>query len=528
MDAPLRLGNYEPLFELAAGGMATVYIARQVGAGGFERIVVLKRVHRHLLGNREFTDMFRDEGRVASMIRHANVVAVNDVVESDNELFLVMDYVEGSTLATVRKTANEQKRVFEPRVVVRIVIDALAGLHAAHEARDMKGRQLEVVHRDISPQNIVLGVDGISRIIDFGVAKARHRLTETKSGSVKGKYGYMSPEQARGQPVDRRTDLFAIGTVMHEMLTGKRLFRGENELDTIRRIVEAPIEPPSKDNPLVPTALDAVVQRALERSPEQRFQTAPEFIEALERACPPASAREAAALLQEVCGPRIEERAEVIRSILEGRAPPLPDADREHLQSNGSGLSVAERSAGTEGKITVMQDATQPGRRSRLAPILAAAAALAAITVAIVVLATRGPSAESSTGKGAVSMASSVAQPSEAPKPSASVQVAPAEVTITLQAEATIESVSAQGTRRVELDGTTARLVVAPYQGDLKVEATLKGGKHVSANVASGAREAKLSVAGKGTPPTPSAAKTTTTIPTATGQELQSNPYGNQ
>ncbi|HEX7601243.1 MAG TPA: protein kinase, partial [Polyangiaceae bacterium] len=149
MDAPLRLGNYEPLFELAAGGMATVYVARQVGAGGFERIVVLKRVHRHLLGNREFTDMFRDEGRVASMIRHANVVAVNDVVESDSELFLVMDYVEGSALATLRKTANELKRVLEPRVVVRIIVDALAGLHAAHEARDMVGRQLEVVHRDI-------------------------------------------------------------------------------------------------------------------------------------------------------------------------------------------------------------------------------------------------------------------------------------------------------------------------------------------------------------------------------------------
>ena len=135
MDAPLRLGNYEPLFELAAGGMATVYVARQVGAGGFERIVVLKRVHRHLLGNREFTDMFRDEGRVASMIRHPNVVAVNDVVESDNELFLVMDYVEGSALATLRKTANELKRVFEPRIVDRVVVDGDAAMELRRGAQ---------------------------------------------------------------------------------------------------------------------------------------------------------------------------------------------------------------------------------------------------------------------------------------------------------------------------------------------------------------------------------------------------------
>ena len=475
MDA-LRLGNYEPLFELASGGMATVYIARQVGAGGFERIVVLKRVHRHLLDNREFTDMFRDEGRVASMIRHPNVVAVNDVVESDNELFLVMDYVEGSALATLRKAANEQKRMFDPRVVVRIIVDALAGLHAAHEARDMMGRQLEVVHRDISPQNIVLGIDGISHIIDFGVAKARHRLTETKSGSVKGKYGYMSPEQARGQPVDRRTDLFAIGAVLHELLTGKRLFRGENELDTIRRIVEAPIDPPSKINPAVPPALDAVVLKALERPVELRFQTAPEFIEALELACPPASARDAAALLQEVCGARIQERAEAVRAILEGRTPPrLLDTDREHPQSNGSGLSVAERSAGTEGKITVMQDATQPGRGHRLAPLLAGAAALLALTVAIVVFAIRSPSPETSTGKGAAPAGSSVAQPIASATPSASVPaVAPNEVKLTLTADAAIPSVNPPGTRH--------------------------------------------------TAPT----STKTTTPPATGQELQANPYGNQ
>jgi serine/threonine-protein kinase len=228
---PLRLGNYEPLLELASGGMATVYIARQLGAAGFERIVVVKRVHRHLLGNREFYDMFRDEARVASIIKHPNVVPVIDVVEvqqPERELFLVMDYVESSSLATLRKAAHEDKSRIPVPILARILYDVLMGLHAAHTAIDMQGRPLGVVHRDVSPQNVIVGVDGSTRLIDFGVAKASHRLTETKSGSVKGKYSYMAPEQARGLEVDRRTDIFAAGIMLHECLTAKRLFRGEN------------------------------------------------------------------------------------------------------------------------------------------------------------------------------------------------------------------------------------------------------------------------------------------------------------
>src|SRR5581483_11570766 len=194
---PLRLGAYEPLLELASGGMASVYVARRLGAAGFEHIVVLKRVHRHLLNNHEFYDMFRDEARVASLVRHPNVVPVVDVVESEGELFLVMDYIESAALATARKAASDQDKKIPIAVVSRIICDALAGLHAAHEVVDVRGNKLDVVHRDMSPQNIIIGVDGSSRIIDFGVAKARNRLTETKSGSLKGKYSYMASEQAK-------------------------------------------------------------------------------------------------------------------------------------------------------------------------------------------------------------------------------------------------------------------------------------------------------------------------------------------
>lgn len=384
---PLRLGNYEPLLELASGGMATVFVARRLGAAGFEHIVVIKRVHRHLLDNREFYDMFRDEARVASLVRHPNVVPVVDVVEEGGELFLVMDYVEGCALATIRKAANEAEQKLAPAVVSRIVCDALAGLQAAHDAVDVGGHPLDLVHRDISPQNILIGVDGSARIIDFGVAKARNRLTETKSGSLKGKYSYMAPEQARGQEVDRRTDLFATGVVLWEALTGERLFRGENDLDTLRRIVELPIVPPSSVEPGVPKAVDAVVQRALAREPDGRFASASEFLVALEQAIPPAPHREVAAALQGLCAARLVARSEELRAMLEGRVAPLARHETRSKEDSVSrgGESVPQlrdRAEGTAGKIAVL-DTTRAAPRAwsrvRIGLVVAGAVVLAAV-----------------------------------------------------------------------------------------------------------------------------------------------------
>jgi serine/threonine protein kinase len=520
MEAPLRLGNYEPLLELASGGMATVYVARQVGAAGFERTVVLKRVHKHLLGNREFTDMFRDEARVASMIRHPNVVAVNDVIEADKELFLVMDYIEGCAIQTFRKAAIDKNVTIAPNIAVRIVSDALAGLHAAHEARDMRGQPMEVVHRDISPQNILLGTDGASRIIDFGVAKARNRLTETKSGSLKGKLGYMSPEQAHGHAVDRRTDLFAIGTVLHELLTGKRLFRGENELDTMRRIVEGAILPPSASNPDVSKALDEVVGKALERDVDKRFKTATEMIDALSKACAPASAHEVARLLDQVCHDRIEHRAEAVRAMLEGRQAPLSLAvpDQEDVRSGAS--KQGERS-GTEGKITVTQPALEERPERSKAPLVVMGVALvAAVVIAAVLVSKKDAHDEpiAATSSTPAVTTSTPALTTSSPAPSQSAAPPVDEVTIALTADAPIESVTATGMKRVDLDGKTAKLVVETPAHDLKIEATLKGGKHASATIGASARQAKLATV-------PTAVKGTT-APTAT--ELQSNPYGGQ
>jgi serine/threonine-protein kinase len=382
----LRLGNYEPLLQLATGGMASVYVARQIGAAGFERLVVVKRVHKHLVANHDFSDMLRDEARVASMIRHPNVAPVIDVVEAEGELFLVMEYIESSALSSLLKAASDARTRVPPAIAARIALDTLAGLHAAHEVTDIRGNHLEVVHRDVSPQNVVVGVDGTSRLIDFGVAKARHRITETKSGSLKGKYGYMSPEQARAQPVDRRADIFSCAIVFHETLTGRRLFQGEHELDTLRRIVEAPVPKPSSIARDVPESLDEVLLRALQRAPDARYQSAAEMADAIESAIVPASTREVAAFLQQLCGERLARRRATLAAMMEGRVDPLDasaSGDRLTLPSSPSAIlrREAARAAAAEASVHGASMSMRPApRRWTLA---ATAAVLLAVGVGI-------------------------------------------------------------------------------------------------------------------------------------------------
>jgi len=515
---PLRLGNYEPLLELASGGMATVYIARQLGAAGFERIVVVKRVHRHLLGNREFYDMFRDEARVASTIKHPNVVPVIDVVEvqqPERELFLVMDYVESSSLATLRKAAHEERQRIPIPILARILYDVLMGLHAAHTAIDMQGRPLGVVHRDVSPQNVIVGVDGSTRLIDFGVAKASHRLTETKSGSVKGKYSYMAPEQARGLEVDRRTDIFAAGIMLHECLTDKRLFRGENELDTVRRIMEDEIVAPSTLQPAIPAALDAVTLKSLARPMEQRFQTAIEMAEALEQAVSLASPREVAAYLEKTCGKRLGERRDALREMLAGTVAPLA----VELTAD-PGESQPSRSLHVSG---VMPVAAEPARDRSKGPMIAVVAiAAAAIGALVIVLANRGTARSGNlatvTATATTAAISTSTTTSAMTSASASTIPVSTDVTVTLSADAPIESVHVAGSKKIELAGKTASVTVDPWTAPLKIEATLEGGKKVSATLEPGVTSARLAA--------PKKITTTTAGATTNKPDLQGNPYG--
>lgn len=317
-----RLGPYELLFELASGGMATVHVGLQKGAGGFERLVAVKRVHPHLLANRDFANMFRDEARLSSIVRHPNVVSATDVVESaERELFLVMDYVDAVPLTRVTSEPMPAK------IAVRIASDLLAGLHAAHEAVDLRGQRLDIVHRDVSPHNVLVGADGMARLIDFGIAKAAARLADTSGEVLRGKLRYMSPEQISKRAVDRQTDVFAAGIVLHELLSGKKLFTGDDDGDVVLSVLFGAI-------PKVDPMLDDVLARALEREREGRYATAAALAHALEAACPPASHREVAAYVERHAGALLATRRERVKTALEvTRTKTAPVAKRRRWPS---------------------------------------------------------------------------------------------------------------------------------------------------------------------------------------------------
>ena len=314
-----RVDRYELVGEIASGGMATVYLARLTGVGGFQRFVAMKRLHPHLAGEKEFVEMFLDEARIAARIHHPNVVPILEVGASAVGYYLVMEYIEGDTLARLLARAATRGKRLPIGIALRISLDMLSGLHAAHELRDDAGEPVQLVHRDVSPQNVLVGVDGIARITDFGVARAASRLTATRVGQLKGKIAYMAPEQAAGEEsLDRRADVFAAGIVIWEELAAKRLFKAENEAATLSRVMTEPVPPLTTIVPGLSPALSAVVMRALERSPDQRFSTCAQFADALEAAATGkeriATPRELAAYVTEVLGDEVSAQREAVRA----------------------------------------------------------------------------------------------------------------------------------------------------------------------------------------------------------------------
>ncbi len=301
MDSSGRVGRYVIFEEIAAGGMATVHLARQRGEAGFERTVAIKRLHPALARDPEAAEAFANEARHVSRVMHANVVPVLDVVREDGQLALVMELVVGAPLSALARQARLSGARLPPSVVVAIVSGMLRGLHAAHCAHDEQGNALLLVHRDVSPQNVLVGVDGVARVVDFGIAKAMAKSTTTR-GQLKGKPGYMSPEQLRGERLDARTDIYAGAVVLWEALTGQRLFAGGTDQAVARKILEKAVDAPSRLEPALPNALDMLTLRGLARGPADRFDTALAFAEALEQAVRPASASEVAALVRRLCG----------------------------------------------------------------------------------------------------------------------------------------------------------------------------------------------------------------------------------
>lgn len=274
-------GRYVLRYKLGAGGMASVYLGCQKGPGGFERLVAIKRIHPHLVEDPRFVEMFLDEARIASRVSHPNVCAVHDFGEEAGAYFMALEYLSGVSLNRVMRDAAASPRVVESLrfqgLVAHVGHEVAEGLHAAHETRDADGTPLHVVHRDVSPHNIVLTFGGGVKIVDFGIAQARRRIRGTATGTLKGKLPYMAPEHASGQSVDRRADIWALGVVLWEMLTGTRLFKKTNEMATLLAVRSMPIPRVSSIVPSVPPDLDRIVARALSRDLDERYPTAREL-----------------------------------------------------------------------------------------------------------------------------------------------------------------------------------------------------------------------------------------------------------
>lgn len=284
MSLPTRYGRYILLEKIGQGGMAEVFRAVSPGSQGFQRIVVVKRILPQLCRDDAFVRMFIDEAKLSALISHPNVVQVFEFGRFDETYFLAMEFVNGRNFASILERLAQMERVPPVDIVVEIVRQACLGLDHAHNMTGGDGQPLRLVHRDVTPANVMVGYNGGVKLLDFGIASAAEITREhtTSAGPVKGKIAYLAPEQILQKPLDRRSDIFAVGIVLHEGLTGRRLFKSDNHLATVKMILESTPTPPSETNPGSTAALDAIVARALARDPDERYQTAHELAVDLE------------------------------------------------------------------------------------------------------------------------------------------------------------------------------------------------------------------------------------------------------
>lgn len=336
------LGRYELLMPVARGGMASVWAARLKGTRGFQKLVAIKTMLPGLVDDPSFERMFLDEASLASQVRHPHVIEIMDLGEQDRILYLVMEWVSGEALSIIMKYAATRGGIPLP-IAVHIATQTCRGLHAAHELREENGVLVGLVHRDVSPQNVLVTYDGVVKVVDFGVAKATARLdTQTEAGQLKGKIAYMSPEQLRGEKIDRRTDVFAMGILLYMMTTGKHPFRGEDQAQTIARISsDEPAILPSVLVPGYPAGLEACVMQALAKDAAKRYPSANDMLLGLTRALPSAmresTDEEVSEFIRRLLPDRLERQKQAIKQALEA-------ADRREMTRSAPQLNVADPS----------------------------------------------------------------------------------------------------------------------------------------------------------------------------------------
>jgi eukaryotic-like serine/threonine-protein kinase len=364
-----RVGNYELLVRIGRGGMASVWVARgRPTPTSPERLVAVKAMLPDLASNMEFRSMFLDEGQIVRSIDHQNVVHVYEVGQERGILYMAMEWVEGDSLHTLIAEANK-RRPIPPEVAVRLISDTAAGLHAAHELRGWDGQLREIVHCDVSPHNILIGLDGVVKLVDFGVAGAMNQIGTDDELKIRGKFGYMSPEQAQAKQLDRRSDVFSLGIVLFELTTGYRLFRGRDDRHTLELVTWGKIPRPSQVISKYPERLEGIVMKALEREIERRFQTAEELRDALEtylveeRILVPAAGVKG--LLRKVLGAKIDQRRQQIRAsirALDGSHMKLSLVSDDPVLADDEAVSVSVSDADA---LSNPSFASQPSSSSR-------------------------------------------------------------------------------------------------------------------------------------------------------------------
>lgn len=369
------LGGFRLAREIASGGMAAVYLAHRTQHARIGQAAAVKVIHAHLARDEDFVEMFLDEARIASCITHPNVCRVLDFGIADETYYLAMEYVMGETLADVlaRVSASPEAQQVEIALLAQVVVQVCEGLHAAHEARDPQGNPLNIVHRDISPQNIMVGYDGSVRVVDFGVASASERLHSTRNGKIKGRLAYMAPEQMRGMHTDRRADLWSLGVLMWEGFSGQRLFRRDDEIKTIAAVTREPIPSLSNCGSNVPMSLQRIVTRCLMRDRESRFATARDLGLALSRSATTSLPRmgmpEVSVWMQALFGDRIEQKRALMREAADAAeaaarpksAVPTERTDSRPPEGTATRISVPRRTP-----RPVAPSQVRPPVRSRL------------------------------------------------------------------------------------------------------------------------------------------------------------------
>jgi len=364
----VQFGKYELLQKIASGGMGQIFLAREYGTG-FERLVVLKLILPHLAEDDEFLTMFLNEAGLVARLTHPNLITILDLTEIEGRHCLAMEYVQGDDVRSLDKFSREQGKPLPVGLILRIMADAAAGLHYAHEARDAQGNPLRLVHRDVSPQNILVGFDGGVKVIDFGVAKAATSSHNTATGVLKGKYPYMSPEQASGLAIDARSDMFALGVVMWELLTGRRLFKGDSDMMTLRLVKDCQVLRPSQLNPKLPPGLDELLLKALSLSPDNRFPDCGAFRLALEDYALslrlPSSSAHLAAYLRDLYAKRIASEADPAK--LDQLAEDVDLDSRSNASQSSQQANPGTPRSSSSRAVGRLSQVANPGTRSRQA-----------------------------------------------------------------------------------------------------------------------------------------------------------------